>query len=216
MYGQTGKYDEGVADHTAALSLNPKDAEGYACRGYTLQLQGKLAQAVADYGDAIRFAPEKADYRPRLDSCVKKLRESGKSPVVLSVKLDQEMKAKVIKKSPPIRNATEDEFKNTHTVKYAVHFTEGWKAEVEIRGTFSAWVAEVQVGVKTGIEKSTSKTYGAEKSEERSVKVGDKLVRVVWVEFCRTGVAKVKFDGVTVDIPFEFPDDWGLLTEEAK
>ena len=177
-------------------------------KAYTFTEKKKYGHAIADLQEAVRLAPTRADLKEALEANIANLRAAGRRPEVLSIQLDVEMKSKVLKKSPPIQNA--------ELGGHSVTITEGWKAEADIRGSVSAWGAELQAGVKAGVEKSTSRTYGVETSKERSVPVGVKKVHVVWVEFYRTGVAKVKMDGVMLELPFEFRDDWGLLTEEAK
>jgi hypothetical protein len=40
-----------------------------------------------------------------------------------------------------------------------------------------------------------------------------KPARVVWVEYYRTGVATVRYDRSVLHIPFEYKEDFDLLTE---
>ena len=84
----------------------------------------------------------------------------------------------------------------------------------------SAWWGEVEAALKGGIERSTSKTYGVETETKRSVTIkgtdSTSGFRVVWVEYYRTGKAKVRIDNQEVELPFEFREDFDLLTEKAN
>jgi hypothetical protein len=45
---------------------------------------------------------------------------------------------------------------------------------------------------------------------------GKEPVHVVWVDLYRTGKAKVEVDGQQMELPFEFKEDFDLLTEPAR
>ena len=66
----------------------------------------------------------------------------------------------------------------------------------------------------------TNKTYGVETEVKRSVTItgtdSTSGVRVVWVEYYRTGKAKVRIDNQEVELPFEFREDFDLLLEKAN
>jgi tetratricopeptide (TPR) repeat protein len=163
-YLEKKKYDSAIADYTKAIELNPKDAIAFHNRGGAYFNKEKYALAVADYQEALRLDPKYESALKYQKEAIKELRESGKQPEVLSVTLDEEMKSVTIKKSSPYKLATNSEkvVEDTIRVKHEVTVKEGWKAEDEVRGTFQAWLVEVQIGIRGSIEKSTSRTYGTE------------------------------------------------------
>ena len=96
----------------------------------------------------------------------------GRVPAkIISISLDKKMKSVVLKESPPITLAhgtekvVEDSLKITHSATIA----STWKAEAGLKGKLSAGWAEVEVGIKAGIEKTTSKTYSVASERKRSV-----------------------------------------------
>jgi len=121
-----------------------------------------------------------------------------------------------VKIVPPITLAPETEkvVDDTIRVRHSTSITNAWKAEIEVKGKVSAWFLEVETALRGGIEKSTNQTYGVETEKKRSVTIkGTKPVRVVWVDLYRTGKAKVELDGQEMELPFEFKEDFDLLTE---
>ena len=55
---QAGKYDEAIAEFTAAIETDVKDPRFYLDRGRVYRLANKLPEAVADFNKAIELAPE--------------------------------------------------------------------------------------------------------------------------------------------------------------
>jgi tetratricopeptide (TPR) repeat protein len=53
-----GNYDQAIADHDAALALNPQFAEGYHNRGGAYYEKDQLDRAMADYNEALRLKPQ--------------------------------------------------------------------------------------------------------------------------------------------------------------
>jgi hypothetical protein len=138
----------------------------------------------------------------------------------LEIKLDRELKSVVVKESPPIRLArgTQKTMEDIVRVKHSVTISKGWHAEAEVRAKAEAAWASLEASVRGGIERSTSKTYGTETERKRSVTLqgdGVSAVKVLWVEYFRTGMATLAVDGQTLEVPFEFREDFDLLTTEA-
>lgn len=141
---------------------------------------------------------------------------------VLSVKLDRRLKRVVSKESPPIRPAqgTDKEVEDSVKISQTVSLSDGWNAEAELRGKVSAVWAEVEAGIKAGVQKTSTRSFAVETERRRKVTIraggSPRGVIVVWVEYYRTGTAKVEIDGKTVEVPFEFMEDFDLLTEDAE
>jgi len=148
--------------------------------------------------------------------------EDWDRPKVLKVALDPQLKAVVIKKSPSIRLArgTEKTVQDTLTVKHEVKITKHWKVEAALRSQFLVGLAFFDAQVRGEIESITHNDYSVESSRTRSVVVrGDASqahIRVVWVEYYRTGIATVRICDRTTLVPFEFREDFDLLTEDAQ
>ena len=220
-YFTKGKHDEALADCTEALRLDPKNANAFYVRGLVYGNASKYALAIADYTQALRL---QADFplQKELAQAVKALRKTGVAPKIVSIRLDEELQSKVVKKSQPIRLAanTEKVVEDTVRVQHSVTIKDSWKAEAEVSGKVTAWFVEVETAVRGGIEQSTSRMYGTETERKRNVTIkgtgAAKGVRIVWVEYYRTGIAKMKVDGVEFELPFEFRDDFDLLTEDEK
>lgn len=53
-------HDEAIADFTAAIALNPKDASAFLLRGNAYDAKGDLDRALADYEAAISLDPNDA------------------------------------------------------------------------------------------------------------------------------------------------------------
>jgi hypothetical protein len=141
---------------------------------------------------------------------------------LVSVTLEKQLKADVIKELPPkvVPPGVSEVVEDTVRIKHAVTISQGWKAEAGVKGTLSAGWASVEADVRAGIEKSTSKTYERETERKRSVTLtgtatGVKLV-VQTVQYSRVGIAKIRVDGVEMDVPIEFPEDFGLQAVEKK
>ena len=58
--GDEADYDRAIADFTAALALNPKDAAAHLLRGNAHDAKGDLDKALADYDAAVRLDPNDA------------------------------------------------------------------------------------------------------------------------------------------------------------
>jgi len=56
-YAAKGDDDRAIADFTAAIRLDPKDAYAYNNRGSAYKGKGDLDRAIADYGETIRLNP---------------------------------------------------------------------------------------------------------------------------------------------------------------
>ena len=57
---QMGRLDEAVADYTAAITLEPRNANAFHNRGSTLDKLGRLDGAVADFSSALELDPSNA------------------------------------------------------------------------------------------------------------------------------------------------------------
>ncbi|GHU83501.1 hypothetical protein FACS189468_8640 [Spirochaetia bacterium] len=57
-YGKTGEYDLAIADFTAALKINPKDAYAYCGRGLAYFIKGEYDLAITDLTQAIKLDPK--------------------------------------------------------------------------------------------------------------------------------------------------------------
>jgi hypothetical protein len=140
---------------------------------------------------------------------------------VLSVKFDKELKAVVVKTSPAIKlpaGATKT-VEDTIRVKHSVTLTEGWTAAGEVKSKVKLYWLPIEGGVRYEVQKSTSQSYETETERKRSVTLtgnGTSASSVVWVEYYRTGTAKVSINGSEIELPFEFREDFDLVAEESK
>jgi tetratricopeptide (TPR) repeat protein len=225
VYFDKQEYDKAIEDITEVIRLDPKDAVAYYNRGLCYEQTNKFYTALADYAEAGRLDPTSDGARNQAKNLTQTIRKkwwSSPKVTVLSMNLDEELKKVVTKKGPiiclPLN--TEKLVEDTVTIRHSTTVTDGWKAEPEVRGKVSAWWVEVEAALKDGIERSTSKTYGVETETKRSVTIkgtdSTSGFRVVWVEYYRTGKAKVRIDNQEVELPFEFREDFDLLTEKAN
>jgi tetratricopeptide (TPR) repeat protein len=53
-------YDRAIADHTAAIHLNPKESTAFINRGNAYRAKGDLTRAIADFNEALRVNPQSA------------------------------------------------------------------------------------------------------------------------------------------------------------
>jgi hypothetical protein len=140
---------------------------------------------------------------------------------VVAVALDRKLKSVILKESPGIRLArgTEKVVEDTMTVEHSLTISNRWKVEADVKAAVNGVWASLKVHVRGEIEKSTKKTYKEKTERKRSVTLkGDGSsgkVKVVWVEYYRTGTATLRVDGKEYRVPFEFKDDFDLLTEDA-
>jgi hypothetical protein len=128
----------------------------------------------------------------------------------------------VIKESPPFEKVPgaektiEDTVRVTHTVTVA----NSWKAEAELKARVYAGFGDLKARIKVEMEEKTGHTYGVETVRKRSVILkGDGSygrIKVVWVKYYRTGTAKIKVDGMVIDVPIEFEEDFDLIPENAE
>lgn len=223
-YKKVGKYSQAAEDYSEAIRLDPNPtSELFFERGMAYEQDGKPYKAIADYTEVVRM--DAADWRAnsaqlRMNRLTDKVRRESKTNVrLISVAFDTELKQKRTKTSPPIRlpENTEKVWEDTIKVQHSVTTSSTWKAEAEVKGKVSVWFAEVETSVRSGIERSTSRTYGVETERKRSVTLkGDhspQMRRVVWVDVYRTGTATLDIGGEIVSIPFEFKEDFDLLAE---
>ena len=128
------------------------------------------------------------------------------------------MKMVKLKESPPISLAigTEKTISDKVRITHTVSIAEGWSAATEIHATLEGAWGEIGGNIRKEIERSTNKSYAVETERERSVTIkgteGAKP-KVVWVEYRRVGKAKIQIDGREFEVPFEFREDFDLLTE---
>ena len=59
-YFELDEFDKAMSDLTAAIELNPNDAEAFIARGMTYAEQDDLDKAIGDYSSAIKIDPENA------------------------------------------------------------------------------------------------------------------------------------------------------------
>ncbi len=142
--------------------------------------------------------------------------------IVSSIVLDKKLKSVVLKESPPIKLArgTEKVVTDTVRVQHSVSIASSWKVEAQLKAAADIVWASASLDIKAKIEKSTNTTFATETERTRSVTLkGDASsgkTKVVWVEYYRTGKAKVILNGKEVEVPFEFKEDFDLLTEDAE
>jgi tetratricopeptide (TPR) repeat protein len=60
-YADTEKFDLAIADETAAIGLNPRDAIAYNLRAWAYFESGKPGEALADVNKALLLDPKSAD-----------------------------------------------------------------------------------------------------------------------------------------------------------
>jgi len=178
--------------------------------------EGRSLSAVAQYGDKDGHN----SFRPFMIS-VTELKEQSKTKTPLvSVSLDKQVKVVVLKESSPIRLArgTEKTIEDTLTVAHSVAIATDWKPESGSLDRVKARWPDCEADIRASVEKSVGKNYGASTDINRSLTIkGDgSAVKVEWVQYYRTGVATLKIDGTDVKVPFEFREDFDLLTEDAK
>jgi tetratricopeptide (TPR) repeat protein len=53
-------YDHAIADHTAAIQLNPRESTAFINRGNAYRAKGDISRAVADFNEALRINPQSA------------------------------------------------------------------------------------------------------------------------------------------------------------
>lgn len=221
LYQCQEKARDAIRDLEQCVRLDPDIALAYPRLGKLYESEKKLYQALGSYAEAAKRLPKDKAATANVERLTKQVRETWAKPGIklVSLHLDEEMKQVVVKKSPPIRLApdTEKDVKDTIRIHHTTSVSNTWKAETEARGKVHAWFFEIETALRGGIERSTNKTYGAEEEKERKVTVrGTKTgngVRVIWVDYYRTGKAKVELDGEVLELPFEFKEDFDLVTE---
>ena len=65
-YRSLKKYKEALADYTKAISLDPKDPDGYRRRANTHLLAGDIKSAIADYKALLKIKPDDAEAQTQL------------------------------------------------------------------------------------------------------------------------------------------------------
>lgn len=203
-----------VARCTAALREDPGSAAAYAGRAEAYRALGRPYLAVEDYHEAACLdSRHEPDYRGLLTE----LREASPGARVLSVSLDEGVERKVVKKSPPLTLApgTRKVVEDTVRVRHEATVGAARWGGVEARGRVRVAWLELEGGVRAGVERTTGRTCGVESERRRSVvlKGGGPPVRVVWVEYYRTGTARAEVGRQVVEFPFLLRDDFDLLTE---
>ncbi len=147
--------------------------------------------------------------------------EFGNAKVV-SVSLDTNLKDVVVKKSPPIKLAAGSSkvVEDTIRIKHSVTVSDGWKTEAGVKSSVQTFWPSIEGGIRYEVQHSKGQTYEVETERKRSVTINgggsSEGTRVVWVEYYRTGTAKVMIGKKEVQVPFEFKEDFDLLTEDAK
>ena len=79
-YADAEKFDPAIADETAAIGLNPRDAEAYNLRAWAYLESGNTAKALADANKSLSLDPESADAlntRGRIYEAEGKLKEAA-------------------------------------------------------------------------------------------------------------------------------------------
>jgi tetratricopeptide (TPR) repeat protein len=64
---QNSNYDKAISEFSAALQLDPKNADAYSYRGFAYASKGNYTQAVADYNEAIQLNPQAESYSGRAE-----------------------------------------------------------------------------------------------------------------------------------------------------
>ena len=136
------------------------------------------------------------------------------------VELDRTLKAITLKESPPIQLApnTEKFVEDSMTLSHEVKTSTTWTVGADLKAQVNAAWAAVTVGILGKLESVTSSDYSVETKRTRSVTIkgGSPPVKVVWVEYFRTGTAIVAINGREVRVPFEIDEDFDLVTEPAR
>ena len=135
---------------------------------------------------------------------------------IIELKLDNKLTSKVVKESPAYKvpkgqeKIVEDSVRLVHTV--TTTNTSSIDESLKSRWGF------IEKGIRSEIQKSTSKSDAVETEVKRSVRIiGDgQTVKVVWNELYRTGTAKIVVDGKTSVVPFEYKEDFDLTLEATE
>jgi len=141
---------------------------------------------------------------------------------VMHIALDPVLKPVIIKKSPPFRLArgVEKTIEDSLTISHQVEISNHWKAGAELRADVLAIWGQIGASVKVEVEHATSHSYFTTKTRRRSVTIKGEnrplRVRVLWIEYFRTGKATIRFHDRTMTVPFQIADDFDLSTETAK
>ena len=69
VYYNKGQYDRSIADFSAAIKLNPKDADAYYNRGVVYDKKGNKERAIADFRKVFQLRPGD----PKISAILKRL-----------------------------------------------------------------------------------------------------------------------------------------------
>jgi hypothetical protein len=233
------KYADELRNKGGSYSADPlrafEDIENlsicYLKRGYYAYRDKKYACAAGDYARALHLARELKSSSSLLDyylqnsdkileDCVKRVRQSGVVPEVMSVTLEKELHSRTAKISPPIvlPANTEKLVEDTVIITHSITISEEWETSAEVKGKVSAWFSEVSLGVRHEVSKETAQTFSKQTERKRgiTIKGSGNPIHVLWVDYYRSGVATIKIDQETVKMPFEFKVDFDLLAKEAS
>lgn len=214
-----GQREDAIRDLQKAVELEPNFPDAYLRLARIYDDQKKLYEALGAYSEVLRTAPAHEVAAKRHEELKIEVRNKWAQPKikVLSVKFDSTMKKVVTKRSPAITMApnTQKVIEDTVRVTHSTTQSDSFRVGMQIRGMLSAWWGELEAFIHGHKEWTTSKTAGTETEAKRSVTVGHSPegVHVVWVDYFRTGVATVVIDGEKIELPFEFREDFDLLTE---
>jgi hypothetical protein len=151
---------------------------------------------------------------------------------LVRVKLDKLRISVVRKEDSPIHlpAGTSRLVEESETVRHSIEISKRWKIEAGARiqvqsGGVVAYgpaivreFAKAEAELRAEIEVATGQYFGLESKRTRSVTINGgtaKPIKVVWLDYYRTGITTMLVAGEVHEIPFEYREDFGLVAIEA-
>ena len=215
-----GEQIDGLRDLQKAVELIPDYPQAYLQMAKIYDEQKKLYEAIGCFSNVVRLSPGEKSVK-RLEELRSEAREKWANPniKVKSVRFDPTMKKVVTKRSPVINLApnTQKVVEDTVRVQHSTTTSNSFRLGAEVGGMIEVWGVNLKSAIQGHKEWTSSKTEGSETEVKRSVTVNHSPfgVHIVWVDYYRTGTASVVIDGKTFELPFEFREDFDLVTEPA-
>ena len=137
------------------------------------------------------------------------------------IELNRTLKGIVIKETPPFRVApgSDQVYEETMTVRREIKTSTNWKVEADLRAEVDAIWASITLNIKGKLERTTYEDNSVEIKRTRrlTIRPSRSAVKLVWVEYFRTGTAVVVVNGGReVRIPFEVAEDLILRAEAVQ
>jgi hypothetical protein len=137
------------------------------------------------------------------------------------------------KEDPPIRlpPGTSRLVEETETVRHSIEISKRWKIEGGVRVQAQAGAifpygpavvhtfGKIEAELRGEIEQTTGQHVGLESKRTRSVTIHGgtaKPIKVVWVDYYRSGTTTILVAGEEHEVPFEYCEDFGLKAEDAE